>query len=646
MSTFTNGYGFRKLLTIDHTKVGASLTDFPMLVSFTDAAVASVANGGQVTDDISEINSKWLKSDSALKAYYRMESGALTTDSSGNSNTLTNTGTVASVSGLFGNAADLGSSNTTKYLSLVGNLGITNGAFSMGGWVKLQAEIGSGTWSLLGQSSVGTYLINLIDYDYNGGNQQLHVQRFKGGVGIAGEIFYPIALGTSAWHLIIYVFDGSNIKLYVDNVLAGTVAVSGIGSSAVGDSFTIGVNKDHVGFSSALFDDCFVLNRGLTKAEVASVWRGGADIRFELADGTKLDHEIESYVNTSGKLISHVRIPSLSNSVDTSVYVYFGKSSITAVEENITGVWASNNKAVFHFADINDSTANALALVNTNSVAFSSGIIGNAADGGSSNTNKYLYVLTNAGIDGGTVSLSCLLKMNTEIASGIATLVCQQNTNSDVAYMICYDYNGGTRRLVFRRYRQGISADEIYYPITLGTSNIHHLKLTYDGTNLRGYVDGSLVVGPTAFSGNGSGTTSDHISVLANRGGAGTPSEFSSALVDEVRVVNTAEATSWISTESNSLLAPSTFMSVGASSSPSIQITKQLKYLIKTKQSVTKSLRYLVIGKQSVIKSLKFSVQTRATPIQKSLTYAFRFVYTDLYTKQNTSYTDLYPRNV
>ncbi|GAH11312.1 unnamed protein product, partial [marine sediment metagenome] len=51
----------------------------------------------------------------------------------------------------------------------------------------------------------------------------------------------------------------------------------------------------------------------------------GDDILFAAADGTtKLDHEIESFDNVTGTLVAWVRIPTLSGSVDTDVYMYFG----------------------------------------------------------------------------------------------------------------------------------------------------------------------------------------------------------------------------------------------------------------------------------------------------------------------------------
>jgi hypothetical protein len=79
----------------------------------------------------------------------------------------------------------------------------------------------------------------------------------------------------------------------------------------------------------------------------------GGDIYFTLSDGTtKLDHEIESYSSSTGELIAWVKIPTLSSSVNTDIYAYYGDR--TAPDQwNIPGTWddGGNNyfKGVWHF---------------------------------------------------------------------------------------------------------------------------------------------------------------------------------------------------------------------------------------------------------------------------------------------------------
>src|SRR6266404_1000593 len=67
----------------------------------------------------------------------------------------------------------------------------------------------------------------------------------------------------------------------------------------------------------------------------------GYDIIFtsDVAGATKLDHEIESYSATTGAVSFWVRIPTLSHTTDTIIYMQYGNNTITTSRENKTGVW-------------------------------------------------------------------------------------------------------------------------------------------------------------------------------------------------------------------------------------------------------------------------------------------------------------------
>jgi hypothetical protein len=77
---------------------------------------------------------------------------------------------------------------------------------------------------------------------------------------------------------------------------------------------------------------------------------------------TKLDHEIEAYSASTGAIVAHVEIPSLSSSIDTVIYMCYGNYSVTASQEDVSGTWNSNYKGVWHFAETSgtfyDSTGN------------------------------------------------------------------------------------------------------------------------------------------------------------------------------------------------------------------------------------------------------------------------------------------------
>jgi hypothetical protein len=76
----------------------------------------------------------------------------------------------------------------------------------------------------------------------------------------------------------------------------------------------------------------------------------GYDIIFRANDGTDLDFEIEEYTSAGGgaTLVAWVRIPNLSSTVDTDIYIYYGNPDVTCSQGNPAGVWDSNYTGVWH----------------------------------------------------------------------------------------------------------------------------------------------------------------------------------------------------------------------------------------------------------------------------------------------------------
>ncbi len=99
------------------------------------------------------------------------------------------------------------------------------------------------------------------------------------------------------------------------------------------------------------------------------------DIIFEALDDTtcggagtapcKLNHEIETYVASTGQLVAWVRVPSINNG--TVIYMYYGNSCMPSSTQNARGVWDANYRGVWHLSQnptgtapqMRDSTANA-----------------------------------------------------------------------------------------------------------------------------------------------------------------------------------------------------------------------------------------------------------------------------------------------
>ena len=82
----------------------------------------------------------------------------------------------------------------------------------------------------------------------------------------------------------------------------------------------------------------------------------GDDIKFTASDGTtQLDHEIENFAGDTGELVAWVRVPILSSSTDTNIYMYYGNATC-ASQENVEGAWETSFEMVQHLKDDPDTS--------------------------------------------------------------------------------------------------------------------------------------------------------------------------------------------------------------------------------------------------------------------------------------------------
>lgn len=208
-----------------------------------------------------------LFSDGNLVSYYKLEN---VSDSKG-SNTLTNNGTVTFAAAKFNNGADLGASNTTKYLSQAGTISIDGGACTFAGWIKAQTEIASGLYYICHQANNTSSTQYILRYEYNSGTRRLLFDRTKNGT--ADDLFtYNITLGTTDFYHVALTYDGSTVRGYVNGAEIGSVASSGNGSGSATQGFTLGSDTDGNNKASVIIDDFAVFSRAITPTEVLSLY--------------------------------------------------------------------------------------------------------------------------------------------------------------------------------------------------------------------------------------------------------------------------------------------------------------------------------------------------------------------------------------
>ena len=290
----------------------------------------------------------------------------------------------------------------------------------------------------------------------------------------------------------------------------------------------------------------------------------GDDIIFTSADGsTKLDHEIEKYASTTGEIIAWVKVPSLSSSVDTVLYVYYGNSSITISQEDIPGVWDdggdNNFKMVQHLqetdidggaGDIYDSTGN-------NNDGTTSGMdtddqVSGQVDGSFDFDGGDDYVIINS-INGdnsseGTYAFWLYYENSRDydgfLTSGSANPIIYFRAEGTIRVSI--DDTGGFPYAINITGGQVPLNQWVFYVITYDSSG----GILYKN----GDVDGQDTIGSESY------VATSNFYIASNRGIA---DRYADSIIDEVRISSTARSADWITTEYNNQSDPDNFYELG-----------------------------------------------------------------------------------
>ena len=122
------------------------------------------------------------------------------------------------------------------------------------------------------------------------------------------------------------------------------------------------ITIDHTKVQSDLTNYPVLLYRQNDSDLAARAQDDGGDIVFiDKYNSTQYKHEIEFFDGATGELDAWVKIPSLSSSSDTILYMYYGNPTCNN-QQNISGTWNSNYKMVQHLNESSgsllDSTTN------------------------------------------------------------------------------------------------------------------------------------------------------------------------------------------------------------------------------------------------------------------------------------------------
>lgn len=303
----------------------------------------------------------------------------------------------------------------------------------------------------------------------------------------------------------------------------------------------------------------------------------GFDVIFTSdVDGlNRLDHEIDSYDPSSGTASFWIRIPSLSHTVDTPIYVFYGNSGVVESQENKAGVWRNGYAGVWHVSgSATVSGADSLGQANGRLAGspvpgVATGQIGNAASfsGGSDNSVvSYINLGTANLLPAGVGTVSGWVNIRTTAPApsnnyivakgddsafggtwGLNAYVCSATTVS-VSFLYARGW-AGSPCIPF-------SKGGWYYFTAVANANSTQ-QLYLNGTNV-----GSGTRATTA-------ATASLPFTIGKQERGGYPYDVNGS-VDEVHVSTATRSSDWILTEFNNQSSPSTFVSVGAEQVASI----------------------------------------------------------------------------
>jgi hypothetical protein len=295
----------------------------------------------------------------------------------------------------------------------------------------------------------------------------------------------------------------------------------------------------------------------------------GNDIAF--ADNTGwLDHEIESfeqdYSPTHAKLVVWVRVPSLSTSIDTIIYLYYGNASMSP-RENPTGVWDANYKGVWHLSEdptgtIYDSTSNNHDGTPQGSMNSADQIDGQI-DGCLNFDGNDEYIdfgnPTELQITG-SITVEAWFKAD---YYGNTYLVSKNGPSGERGWDISFDDINLTHGYLIYRYAlTGDGHADDVGNVTIPINQWHHVVGVFSAsTYSRLFLNGQKVDENTTSIISSQYDAPNNVRFGA-RGDALPPNYYNGTL-DEVRISNIARSADWIKTEYDNQFDPNSFYSIG-----------------------------------------------------------------------------------
>ncbi len=298
----------------------------------------------------------------------------------------------------------------------------------------------------------------------------------------------------------------------------------------------------------------------------------GFDIVFTGADGTTLvNHQLEKYDGTTGEVVAWVKIPSLSATVNTDLFMYFGNSAVVTSQSSAL-TWNLNYKAVWHLnSNQNDATLSSINLVSNGATALVPAL---AANGENLAPSQYLSYPANVNLQlNADMTLEAWLNFNS-LQTGVADNVII--SCGDVGELGTDNYHYALNLIgsgadagklhVFWEHGSGVDVDVIStVPVTPVPGTWHHVAVVRDNTGgtVTFYFDGLQVGTPVSFANAPNFGLTATFQIGQDQNNSSLDID---AGLDEVRISDAARLPEWMQATYQSNRIGSTFISYSTTS--------------------------------------------------------------------------------
>jgi RHS repeat-associated protein len=364
-----------------------------------------------------------------------------------------------------------------------------------------------------------------------------------------------------------------NIVVTAGGVASNAIAFSVYGGYTSGYQYRRTIVLSHAQVSNTDQTDFPVLISGVY-SYLANVNNGGLvqspngyDIVFS-ADpegATRLDHEIDSYDPVTGTVNFWVRIPTLSHTTDTVIYLLYGNPSIAASQEDKAGVWRNGYAGVWHFTNFADSLG-LLDATSTGSVQLGPGRVGTAAlftgSGSSYLTFPNVMPLSTSSV----MTQSMWVELNSVPTGGRqdAEMLPTVGTSQ---FAFTFQINGSS--FAAGPGEAGIADQLAGGAPAVSAGTWHRLTMVLNDGSFSFYQDGALI-GTQAYNGTINQASADNGAnwLLGTVFYDGNSYYYLNGAVDDVNISTVVRSADWIATEYGNQLSPSTFYAVGGQATP------------------------------------------------------------------------------